>query len=220
MNPIRRVAVLGAGTMGARIAAHFANAGVPALALDVTKAATDKGIQAALKGKPGAFFVPGAASLITTGSFDADLEKIRECDWVLEAVTEDLGVKRALWTRVAGLRSADSIVSTNTSGIPLAAISEGFRRKFSRALSGHAFLQSAALSALDGTDSRGRRHVLNCSGGLRLCRPAAGQRRGAVQGHAELHRQPHWQFLRFDGPEFDGGGRSTPSKKWTRSPDR
>ncbi|MCU1263449.1 MAG: 3-hydroxyacyl-CoA dehydrogenase [Bryobacterales bacterium] len=116
--------------MGARIAAQFANAGIPALALDVSNAAAERGVQAALKGKPPAFFTPATASLIKTGSFDDDLAKVRDCDWIIEAVTEDLAVKRALWTRVAEVRAPGSIVSTNTSGIPLSAISEGFPTDF------------------------------------------------------------------------------------------
>jgi 3-hydroxyacyl-CoA dehydrogenase len=150
MKPIRRVAVLGAGTMGARIAAHFANAGIPALALDVTAAAAERGIQSALKGKPPAFFTTAGAALIKTGSFDDDLPKIRDCDWVIEAVTENLAVKRALWTRVAELRAPHTIVSTNTSGIPLAAISENFPTAFrQRFLGTHFFNPPRYLHLLE-----------------------------------------------------------------------
>ncbi len=130
MRPIRRVAILGTGTMGAKIAAHFANAGIPALALDIDSATAQRGVQAAAKARPAAFFVPGAASLIRTGGFDTDLPQIRDCDWILEAVSENLEIKRSLWMRVAELRAAGSVVSTNTSGIPLASISEGFPEEF------------------------------------------------------------------------------------------
>lgn len=127
---IRRVAVLGAGTMGARIAAHFANANVPVLLLDLTPEAAAAGIKAAVSG----FYVASNQRLVTTGSFDADLPKIADCDWVLEAVTEDLAIKRALYDRVIGHRKPGSIVSTNTSGIPLRQIAEGrgdeFREHF------------------------------------------------------------------------------------------
>jgi 3-hydroxyacyl-CoA dehydrogenase len=122
MTPIRRVAVLGAGTMGARIAAHFANAGVPAILLDVDPAAVKRGIESAVKSK--AFYDPAAQALVTPGSFD----DLPTCDWILEAVTENLQVKRDLLARI--VRKPGSIVSTNTSGIPLAAISEGFPPEF------------------------------------------------------------------------------------------
>jgi 3-hydroxyacyl-CoA dehydrogenase len=130
MRTIRRVAVLGAGTMGSRIAAHFANAGISSILLDVTAQAAAKGVETAIKQRPGAFFVDSSASMIATGSFDADLGKIAECDWIIEAVTENLEIKRTLWKKVEALRQPDSIVSTNTSGIPLRQISEGFSAGF------------------------------------------------------------------------------------------
>ncbi len=137
LKPIRRVAVLGAGTMGSRIAAHLANAGIPSLLLDVVvpgakspDQAARAGIETALKGRPAAFFAPESAGLITTGNFDDDLPKIKDCDWILEAVTEDLAVKRALYDRVVAYRSPGSIVSTNTSGIPLVKIAQGYPAEF------------------------------------------------------------------------------------------
>src|SRR5438105_4779933 len=99
MRPIRRVGVLGAGTMGARIAAHFANAGVPSLLLDLDTAAAKRGIESAIKSRPAAFFVDSAAAMITPGSFDEHLPHLAECDWVIEAVTENLKIKRDLWQR-------------------------------------------------------------------------------------------------------------------------
>src|SRR6185436_80038 len=133
MKSLRRVAVLGAGTMGSRIAAHFANAGVPALLLDIVlpnqsnrNAAAVKGIETALKQKPGAFFTPAAAALITPGNFEDDLDRLRECDWIVEAVAENLEIKRALLEKVELRRAPGSIVSTNTSGIPLSRIAAGF----------------------------------------------------------------------------------------------
>jgi 3-hydroxyacyl-CoA dehydrogenase len=132
MHTIQQVAVLGAGTMGSRIAAHFANAGVPSLLLDLASDGADRnaiakrGIEAARSQKPQAFFVPANAGLVQTGNFDDDLEKIAGCQWVIEAVTEDLGIKRELWGRVTGLCAPDTILSTNTSGIRLAEIARGF----------------------------------------------------------------------------------------------
>ena len=122
---IRSVAVLGAGTMGAQIAAHFANADTPALLLDVTADAARQGLERARKLKPDPFFTPDTWRLVTTGSFDADLNRIHDCDWILEAVVEQLDIKRGLLQRVDDARRPGSIVSSNTSGIPIAALAEG-----------------------------------------------------------------------------------------------
>ncbi len=132
MPTIRRVAVLGAGTMGSRIAAHFANAGISSILLDVTLEAAKKGVETAIKQRPGAFFVDSSAAMITTGSFDNDLPKVADCDWIIEAVTENLEIKRSLWSKVEKLRKPASIISTNTSGIPLRQIAEGFTAEFRR----------------------------------------------------------------------------------------
>src|SRR5689334_24698607 len=112
--------------MGSRIAAHFANAGIPAMLLDVVlpgkpdrNAAAVAGIETAGKQKPVAFFTPDAAKMITTGNFEDNLKDIGRADWILEAVTENLDIKRALMGKVAVMRAPGSIVSTNTSGIPL-----------------------------------------------------------------------------------------------------
>jgi len=130
MKPIRRVAVLGAGTMGSRIAAQLANARITSLLLDLDLPAAQAGIAAALKGRPGAFFVPESAGLITPGSFDADLARVNECDWIIEAVSENLAIKRSLYDRLIPHRAAHAIVSTNTSGIPLRQIAEGYPQEF------------------------------------------------------------------------------------------
>lgn len=130
MRTMERVAVLGAGTMGSRIAAHFANAGIPSILLDVTPELARKGVETAAKQRPGAFFLDSSAAMITTGSFDNDLAKVAGCDWIMEAVTENLEIKRSLWKKVEALRKPESIVSTNTSGIPLHQISEGFSAGF------------------------------------------------------------------------------------------
>lgn len=141
MKTIRQVAVLGAGTMGARIAAHFANAGIPALLLDIVvpnqpnrNAAAMKGIENALKLRPAGFFTNAAASLVTPGNFEDDLDKLASADWIMEAIVENLDLKRSLWEKVIAVAKKDAILSTNTSGIPLAKISEGWpsdvRRRF------------------------------------------------------------------------------------------
>ncbi len=116
--------------MGSRIAAQLANARIPSLLLDLDAATARAGLEAALKGRPGAFLVPESASLVTTGSFDADLAKLRDCDWIVEAVSENLAIKRALYDRVMPHRAPGAIVSTNTSGIPLTQIAEGYSDEF------------------------------------------------------------------------------------------
>jgi len=129
---INSVAVLGAGVMGAQIAAHFANAGVPSLLLDVTAEAAEQGLTRARGLKPDPFFTPDAHKLISTASFDAGLPRLKDADWILEAVVERLDVKRELLARVDAARRPGSIVSSNTSGIPIAAIAEGRSDDFRR----------------------------------------------------------------------------------------
>src|ERR1035438_4569019 len=141
MKRIHKVAVLGAGTMGARIAAHFANAGVPSLLLDMVPpdadgAARNKfaaaGLEAAKKSKPAAFMDSSLARLVTVVNFEDDLTKLGEVDWIIEAVVENLDLKRALLRKVEGIRKPGTIVTTNTSGLPVGKIAEGFSDDFRR----------------------------------------------------------------------------------------
>lgn len=125
---IRRVGVLGAGTMGARIAAHVANAGLPVLLLDmVPKDGSRSSLAAAAveglkKAKPAALVGPESATLISVGNFEDDVERLRDCDWIIEAVAENLEIKRSLLARVAPHVRADAILTTNTSGLPISTI--------------------------------------------------------------------------------------------------
>ena len=146
LKSIRRVAVLGAGTMGARIAAHLANAGVPCFLLDMvppakageapasTREERNKiaaaGFEAARKSKPAAFCEASLSRLITLGNFDDDMKLVAEADWIIEAVAENLDIKRALLKKVEAARRPGSIVTTNTSGLPVAKIAEGFSDDF------------------------------------------------------------------------------------------
>src|SRR3984885_13427762 len=129
---IRKVAVLGAGTMGSRIAAHIANAGLPVVLLDIVppgtaadadKATKNKLVLAALDGlkksKPAAFYSAESARLITLGNFDDDLALIADCDWIIEVVAENLEIKRSLLDKVQKHRRVDSIITSNTSGLPI-----------------------------------------------------------------------------------------------------
>jgi 3-hydroxyacyl-CoA dehydrogenase len=148
MKRIHTVAVLGAGTMGARIAAHFANAGVPSYLLDIVPPDADgparnkvaaAGLEAARKSKPAAFFEPGLARLVTIGNFEDDLKRLSEVDWIIEAVVENLDIKRALLKKVEAIRKPGTIVSTNTSGLPVGKIAEGFSEDFRKSWLGTHF---------------------------------------------------------------------------------
>ena len=129
---IRSAAVLGAGTMGAQIAAHLANAGVPVLLLDVNRTVAREGFDRARKIKPDPFFTPAAQALVRTGGFEEDLPSIATADWIVEAIVERLDLKQALLERVERHRAAAAIVSSNTSGIPIASIGEGRSEAFRR----------------------------------------------------------------------------------------
>jgi 3-hydroxyacyl-CoA dehydrogenase len=148
MKRISKVAILGAGTMGARIAAHFANAGVPSYLLDIVPPDADAvarnkiavaGLDAAKKSKPAAFMEPSLARLVSVGNFDNDLKKLAEVDWIIEAVVENLEIKRALLQKVEAIRRPGTIVTTNTSGLPVGKIAEGFSDDFRRAWFGTHF---------------------------------------------------------------------------------
>ena len=129
---IRKVAVLGAGVMGSGIAAHLANAGIPSLLFDLERPAAS--IKALLKAKPAPLFHSGRAALIEPCSFGADIARLGEVDWIVEAVTERLDIKRKVFDQVRANARPDAIVTSNTSGIPIASMTEGtdegFRKRF------------------------------------------------------------------------------------------
>jgi len=148
MKRINKVAVLGAGTMGARIAAHFANAGVPSYLLDIVPPEADgparnkiaaAGLEAARKSKPAAFMEPSLARFVTVGNFEDDLKKLADVDWIIEAVVENLDLKRALLKKVEAVRKPGTIITTNTSGLPVGKIAEGFSDDFRRSWFGTHF---------------------------------------------------------------------------------
>ncbi|MFZ1160448.1 MAG: 3-hydroxyacyl-CoA dehydrogenase NAD-binding domain-containing protein [Candidatus Sulfotelmatobacter sp.] len=150
MKRIHKVAVLGAGTMGARIAAHFANAGVPSYLLDIVSAdappsGSDRnkiaaaGLDAAKKSKPAAFMDASLARLVTVGNFEDDLKKLSEVDWIIESVVENLEIKRALLRKVESIRKPGTIITTNTSGLPVGKIAEGFSDDFHKSWFGTHF---------------------------------------------------------------------------------
>lgn len=129
-HTINSVTVLGAGTMGAQIALHCANAGVPALLLDLTADAAKQGLERARKLKPDPQFTPDVHKLVTIGGFDTHLDQLAKTDWIMEAVVERLDIKRDLMARVDAKRRPGSIVSSNTSGIPIRLIAEGRSEDF------------------------------------------------------------------------------------------
>ena len=137
---IRKAAVLGAGTMGARIAAHFANAGLQVVLLDLASdgqarsAIAAQALDGLKKSKPAAFFDPSLAARVAVGNFDDDLALLRDCDWVIEAVMENLAIKQSLLAKIAPNLKPDAILTTNTSGLPVASIAsvlpEHLRRRW------------------------------------------------------------------------------------------
>ena len=150
---IKKVGVIGAGVMGATIAAHMANAGLETLLLDIVppkmppeleKKGVDpssrtyrdylasKGLEGALKAKPAAFFVPEDAQLVSVGNLEDDLGRLGECDWIIEVVVERLDIKRQVLSRLAEVRAPHAIVTTNTSGLSIAQMSEGLPEDFQR----------------------------------------------------------------------------------------
>jgi len=143
---IRRAAVLGAGTMGSRIAAHLANAGIPTLLLDLVpsgegdKSRLAKAALAALaKAKPAALYEASLAALITPGNFEDDLPRLAGCDWVIEAVAENLEIKAALLARVVPHLAPHALLTTNTSGLPLKQIAAGLAAHRDRFFGTHFF---------------------------------------------------------------------------------
>ena len=149
---IEKAAVLGAGTMGSRIAAHLANAGVPCILLDIVPpdlkagaGAADRnkivraGLEAAKKSKPAAFFTPELASKVSIGNFEDDLSRCAEADWIIEVVAENLEIKRNLWSRVAQFRKPGAIVTSNTSGLPVHLIAESMSEEFQQHWAGTHF---------------------------------------------------------------------------------
>jgi 3-hydroxyacyl-CoA dehydrogenase len=157
---IEKVAVLGAGTMGARIAAHLANAGIPCFLLDIVPASLSEeekrkgltlenvavrnrivlaGLEAAKKSRPAAFFTPETARLVTPGNLEDNTAWCGQVDWIIEAVAESLEIKRNLFERVEEVRKPGTIVTSNTSGLPIHLIAEGRSEDFQQHWAGTHF---------------------------------------------------------------------------------
>ncbi len=158
---IRKAAVLGAGTMGSRIAAHLANAGLPVVLLDLPakeaarSSIAAQALEALKKTKPAAFFDPALAARVSAGNFEDDLALLADCDWVIEAVTENLAIKQALLEKVVPHLKPGAFMTTNTSGLSIASIAAGLAGG-APALFRHPLLQPAALHAPGGDHPHAR----------------------------------------------------------------
>ena len=143
---VRRAAVLGAGTMGSRIAAHLANAGIPVLLLDLVPSGegaknrlANAAVEALSKAKPSAFYDSSLSALVTPGNFDDDLPKLASCDWVIEAVAENLPIKTALLAKVVPHLAPHAVLTTNTSGLPIKQIAASLASHRNRFFGTHFF---------------------------------------------------------------------------------
>ena len=138
---IERAAVIGAGVMGSGIAAHIANAGVPVLLLDIVPKDAPEGGRSAiaegavaklLKTDPAPFMHRRNAKLVTPGNIEDDLDKLADCDWIVEAVLEDLSIKQSLYKQIEKHRKKGSIVSSNTSTLPIAVLTKSLPAGFAK----------------------------------------------------------------------------------------
>jgi 3-hydroxyacyl-CoA dehydrogenase len=148
---IRKAAVLGSGIMGSRIACHFANAGLDVLLMDIPSPdsegkpakernrLTNAALELAIKSKPSPLFSASLLKSIQTGNLEDDLARLSGCDWILEAVTEDIRIKKQLYQKLESHRKPGSIISSNTSGIPLHILSEGMSEDFRKHFCGTHF---------------------------------------------------------------------------------
>ena len=190
---IRKVAVLGAGTMGAAIAGHCANAGLEVDLLDIAPddddndAVVEAGFEKMKNARPAALMAEDVAGRIRTGNFEDDFDRVGEADWIVEAIIEKLEPKRDLMWRVEETAKEDAIISTNTSGIPLHSISEersdGFKKRF---VGTHFFNPPRYLKLMEiiPTEDDGPRDNRGCPSLRGAC---AWQGRRHRQGYAQLH---------------------------------
>jgi 3-hydroxyacyl-CoA dehydrogenase len=149
---IKKIAVLGSGVMGSRIACHFAGIGVQVLLLDIVPAEAKESdnkalrnkivngsLQAAIKSNPSPVYTKDVAKKITSGNFDDNLKDIASCDWIIEVVVERLDIKRSLYEKVEQFRKPGTLITSNTSGIPIHLLSEGRSEDFKKNFCGTHF---------------------------------------------------------------------------------
>lgn len=154
MRKINKVAVLGSGVMGSRIACHFANIGLQVLLLDIVpndlkeeekniptkrNSLVNAALQTAIKSNPSPIYHASFVSRIKTGNFDDNLAEIKDCDWVIEAVVERLDIKQQLFEKVEQYRKQGTLITTNTSGIPIHLLIEGRSDDFKKYFCGTHF---------------------------------------------------------------------------------
>ena len=223
---IKSAAVIGSGVMGGGIAAHIANAGIPVLLLDIVpdaaraeggdRSAVQGGAGPPREGRAGRLHARRNARLVTPGNIEDDLGKLAEVDWIIEAVVENPAVKADLYRKLDAVRKPGSVVSSNTSTIPLTALvagqSEAFARDF---LVTHFFNPPRTCGCWRSSPASARGPERRR--GVAVRRRPAGQGRGGLQGPARLHRQPHRHLLdperrqrRFRFRPDGGGGRRRP----------
>ncbi|MFQ5751108.1 MAG: 3-hydroxyacyl-CoA dehydrogenase NAD-binding domain-containing protein, partial [bacterium] len=131
-NKIEKVAVLGAGVMGAQLAAHLSNAGVPSYLFDLSQEIAEKGVHAALNLKPAPFYNPRTVALITPCNYEDHIEKLREVDWIVEAVIERLDIKHELFLRIEPYLKDTAVVSSNTSGLSISQMMQNMSTDFQK----------------------------------------------------------------------------------------
>jgi 3-hydroxyacyl-CoA dehydrogenase len=166
---VRSVAVLGSGIMGSRIACHFANTGLKVLLLDIVpkelnEAEQKKGLtteskafrnrmvndalQTAVKSNPSPLYIKSAAALITTGNFDDNMKDIASCDWIIEAVVENIEIKKKIFEQVESFRKPGTLITSNTSGIPISSMLDGRSEDFAKNFCGAHFFNPPRYLAL------------------------------------------------------------------------
>jgi hypothetical protein len=206
---VRKVAVLGAGVMGAQIAAHCVNAKVPVVLFDLPakegpkNGIVLKAIEGLKKLSPAPLGNKDDAACIEVANYDDNLELLKGCDLIIEAIAERMDWKHDLYKKVAPFIAPNAIFASNTSGLSITALSDGFDAGTQSTLLRRAFLQPAALHASGRTDPDRGDAAGNPRPARRLPGHHAGQGRGAGQGHAQLHRQPRRRF-QHDGDHARG----------------
>ena len=138
-NKIKKVAVLGAGVMGAQISGHLANAGIPSYLFDINDEFSKKGKDSLKTLKPAPLYNPKNIDLIKTCSYKNDLDKIKDADWILEAVVEKLEIKEKVYSTIIPKLKESAILSSNTSGIPLADLTKTFQANLKKKISYNSF---------------------------------------------------------------------------------
>lgn len=167
MRRIKKIGVLGSGVMGSGIACHFANAGFQVLMLDMATDApgardrnsiADAALDKAVKSSPAPLYNKKFRSRISTGNFDDDLVRLKDCDWIIEVVKEDLAIKRALFDKVEAVRTPGTLITSNTSGIPIRMMAEGRSEDFRAHFCGTHFFNPprylALLEIIPGKETR------------------------------------------------------------------